>query len=134
MRSEPARERRAPWAALLCVVGFALTGWSSEARASCGDYVVVINPSAEYLRNRPIGHPMQAADPTCPCQGPQCRRSDSSPPMPASAHVSPEYELEIFGGGELVEITLLGRSRLADCLMRSEAHLLIPDPPPRTLS
>jgi hypothetical protein len=132
MPRDPARECRAPWAVLLCAAVLALTGWSGEARASCGDYVVVVNPSAEYLRNRSIEHSMPV-DRSCPCQGPQCRSSDSSPPMPVGVQTPPEYAVELVGGGKPIEITLFGRSSVDDWLMPSEAHHLIPDPPPRNL-
>jgi hypothetical protein len=94
----------------------------------------VVNPSAEYLRNRPIEHPMQSANPACPCQGPQCRSSDSTPPMPVPAQITPEYGVMLVGRGALGNITLFGDSHLDDWSIQSEAHLLSPDPPPRSLS
>lgn len=130
MRTDGARVQRVPWAAVLCAAVFVLTGWSQSAIASCGSYVVVVNPSAEYLRNRPIEHAMP--EPSCPCQGPQCRQSDSTPAMPVSVQAAPEYGLEIFGDGAQAAIPQVGISIIDDVVMHSEGYLLIPDPPPRT--
>ena len=106
----------------------------TQADASCGSYVVVDNPSAEYLRNKPIEHSMPSTDPACPCQGPQCRASDRTPVMPVAAPVTPDYGLELLVEEDSAPRRNPGTSNLEDSRFESEAHLLCPDPPPRSLS
>src|SRR5689334_9036530 len=81
------------WRLFFCAVAlmFAFCFTPNHAQASCGDYVVVVNPSAEYLRNRSMQHVSQPMSPSCPCHGPQCRKSDSTPPVSAPAQVTPEF-------------------------------------------
>src|SRR5436305_3513943 len=91
------------WRLFLCAVALIAAFWftPNRAQASCGDYVVVVNPTAEYLRNRAMQHVSQPMSPSCPCQGPQCRKSDSTPPMPVSAQVTPEFGAVICTDGGL---------------------------------
>src|SRR4051812_18071126 len=81
------------WRRFFCALAV-LAAWCfcpNRAQAECGHYVVVVNPSAEYLRNRPIEYPVQSSNPTCPCQGPQCRAGDSAPATPVPAQLTPDF-------------------------------------------
>jgi len=124
---------RASWQRLACVVAV-LAAWClcpTRADAHCGNYVVVINPSAEYLRNKPIEAPMQTS-PTCPCHGPQCRASDSAPAMPVPAQLTPDYGLMLLAHLQITAGELFEHVLPDDWSIQSEAHLLSPDPPPRS--
>jgi hypothetical protein len=132
----PLVRQRTGWRAFFCAIALMSAFWfcPNRAQASCGDYVVIVNPSAEYLRNRAMQHASQPMSPSCPCQGPLCRSSDSTPPMPVPAQITPEFGAVITQHGGLSIISLFGSSHLDDWSIRSEAHLLCPDPPPRSLS
>ena len=128
----PAR-RRTAWQQFICAIAI-LAAWClcpTRAQASCGHYVVVVNPSAEYLRNKPIEAPMQST-PACPCQGPQCRASDSIPAMPVPAQIAPEYGLMLLAHLQISAGELFDNAHPDDWAIQSEAHLLSPDPPPRS--
>jgi hypothetical protein len=134
LRENIARHRTG-WRGFICALAL-VTTWCicpSHAQADCGQYVIVLNPSAEYLRNRPIEQPMNE-HPACPCNGPQCRSSDQTPPMPAPAQITPDFGVLLSAQGEVTASTLLGNSSLDNWSINSEAHLLSVDPPPRTLS
>ena len=135
-RPEPAHRLRAGGLTLLCMLAALATCWLSpnRAQASCGDYVVVVNPSADYARNRPLEHPAQSGTPACPCQGPQCRSSDPTPLAPPSVSTTPGYEAAVLSEGSCSQILVSGFSNLDNWSILSEAYLLIPDPPPRSLS
>jgi hypothetical protein len=121
---------------LFCAIAI-LAAWClfpTRAQANCGHYVVVVNPSAEYLRNRPIEHPMQSGNPACPCHGPQCRASDSTPAMPVPAQITPDYGMMLVANGEASASALFGSANCDDWSIVSEAYHLLPDPPPRSRS
>src|ERR1051325_10218527 len=92
-RAQAVLRHRAGWRQFVCALVILATWCLSptRAQADCGHYVVVMNPSTEYLRNRPIEHPVQSDNPACPCHGPQCRASDSVPAMPVTAQITPDY-------------------------------------------
>ena len=60
-----------------------------EARAACGDYVIVTKPARAGMKLTAVEPPMAAHDMDhsrsgsnpvpCPCSGPQCRAGDSTP-------------------------------------------------------
>lgn len=97
--------RRAPrWGFLLAVVAAAFL--APDARAGCGDYVVVVpaEPSAS--------DPPAPARPTEPCHGPYCSRQPDpaplapvappAPPVEQAACVFPDAAPPAAGGGRAV--------------------------------
>jgi len=133
--AQPALVRQRGWRRFFCALAI-LTAWCfcpTRAQADCGHYVVVVNPSAEYLRNRPIEYPVQSANPACPCQGPQCRASDSAPAMPVPAQLTPEFGMMLQVHSRVSAFELFENAPLDDWSIQSEAHHLSLDPPPRSI-
>jgi hypothetical protein len=92
------RDVRVP---LLLVVGALLS--PQQATAGCGDYVTVLNPTAE-SRSEPVVPPVTSGDPAKPpCSGPNCSRAPErhTPPVPPAPVVSAAKDL-VSGAGLVV--------------------------------
>src|SRR5436309_2841787 len=63
---------------LLGLVALVWLGRTSEARASCGYYVIIGHASAQTAAEQATlsREQMPMEHGKCPCQGPQCRRQD----------------------------------------------------------
>ncbi|WP_145233671.1 hypothetical protein [Urbifossiella limnaea] len=86
--SERARRnsRRAPrWGAFLAVVAVALL--APDARAGCGDYVVIVSPTGATAADSPT-----PAHPPEPCHGPSCSRHRDPIPLAPAAPATPPVE------------------------------------------
>jgi hypothetical protein len=120
---------------ILCALGVIGACWScpSKARASCAEYVVVGNPSDEYKQN--IQHEREALDHakdrSCPCNGPQCRSSDSNPVAPATAPTVAEDALAVLIVIDGGKIACVGISHLDESSIQCQGYVNSPDPPPR---
>src|SRR5258705_1468775 len=122
------------WRMILCTLGVIGACWScpSKARASCAEYVVVGNPSDEYKQN--IQHEREAIDHakdrSCPCNGPQCRSSDSNPVPPATAPTVAEDALAGFIVVDWGKIVCFGILHLDESSIQFQGDCNSPHPPP----
>ena len=117
----PLRRRAMMLGGVALLVAVAIGSSASTAQASCGDYVVIVNPRHQPLRETQqhavpdldLARPMEHSIPL-PCQGPGCRQGDAFPPLPVptvitlspelAAIASPANTTASAGGGSRVDL------------------------------
>jgi len=118
---------------LLGLVAFVCLGRASEARASCGYYVIIGHPSAdaaaEQARMRHEQMPLEQRK--APCNGPQCRRQNQ-PMTPAPAvTISLQDPMAVKATAGDCDKDRVGFGVIDEFAFLSDPHIWRIDPPPR---
>jgi len=118
---------------LLGLVAFVCLGRASEARASCGYYVIIGHPSAdaaaEQARMRHEQLPLEQRK--APCSGPQCR-GQNQPMTPAPAvTISLQDPMAVKAMADDCDKDCVGFGMIDEFAFLSDPHIWRIDPPPR---
>jgi len=118
---------------LLGLVALVWLGRASEAKASCGYYVVIGHPSAEaaaeQARMRHEQAPLEKKN--CPCNGPQCRGQDRPMTPAPGVNVSVQEPMAVSVGSRASSERDFGVGLIDEFSFLSDPHIWRVDPPPR---
>jgi hypothetical protein len=110
-----------------------LAAAAPQAKASCGYAVVSTNPGPELIASQlqMVSHPRLPGN--CPCDGPQCQRREGPAAIPpATVSLAADDSLVTSQASAVQAHQPIGSLPCPNVRSDSEAHLLLPDPPPRS--
>ena len=134
LQQVPNTAQARPWLRfmLLGLVAFVWLGRTSDARASCGYYVIIGHPTSQAAAEQATlsREQMPMEHGKCPCQGPQCRRQDRpmTPVQGGSISVQEPMVLSAHGTASESDFSI---ALIGECSFLSDPHIWQIDPPPR---
>jgi hypothetical protein len=118
---------------LLGLVTFVWLGRTSDARASCGYYVIIGHPSSQTAAEQATlsREQMPMEHRKCPCDGPQCRGQDRPMTPVQGGTVSVQEPMVVSVAHRVSSESDFSIALISDSSFLSDPHIWFFDPPPR---